>query len=137
MDGKSMNESKTRLLASIGTFSLFVEMISNEKECGKGISEPMSHFGNNMFLKFNKKEHEKGISELMSCFSSNAFSESNKKKECFTQINIQEPILCFANNAIILGNNSIAPLSINVRPSLPFHPLHFILFHLFQITPNL
>ncbi len=78
-----MDESRTHLLASIGTFCLFGETISNEKECGKGISELISRFGNNMFSKSNKNEHEKGISELMSCFGSNAFSESNEKEQCF------------------------------------------------------
>jgi hypothetical protein len=36
MDGKSMDENRTYLLASIGTFCLFVEMIFNKKTMQKG-----------------------------------------------------------------------------------------------------
>jgi hypothetical protein len=36
MDGKWMDESRTYLLASIGTFCLFVETISNKKTMQKG-----------------------------------------------------------------------------------------------------
>ncbi len=136
VDGKLMDESRTRLLTSISTFCLFIETVSNEKERGKGISEPMLCFGSNMFLKSNEKEHEKGISESMLCFGNNAFSKSNKKEQCFAQINIQEPIRCFANNVTIFGNNSIGPLSRNVGLSLPFHPLHFIFFHSSRVAPK-
>ncbi len=55
IDGNLVDESRTRLLTSIGTFSLFVETISNEKQHKKRISEPMSHFGSNAFLESNKK----------------------------------------------------------------------------------
>ncbi len=54
VDGESMDESRTFLLASIGIFCLFVETISNEKEHGKSINELMPHF-NNMFSKSNQK----------------------------------------------------------------------------------
>jgi hypothetical protein len=30
----------------------------------------------------------------------------------------------------------VGPLSINVGPSFPFHPLHFIFFHSFQVAPS-
>jgi hypothetical protein len=36
-------------------FCFFVEMVSNEKESEKNISEPMSWFNNNTFLESNKK----------------------------------------------------------------------------------
>jgi len=49
VDGKSMDESLTRLLESISIFCLFVETISNEKERKKRISEPMSSFNNTFF----------------------------------------------------------------------------------------
>jgi hypothetical protein len=49
LDGESVDESRTHLLASIGTFCLFVKIISNGKEQEKSISELMSHFGNNTF----------------------------------------------------------------------------------------
>jgi len=61
VDGKLLDESWTHLLASIGNFCLFIEIISNEKECGKGISEPMPHFDSNMFSKSKEKVCEKGI----------------------------------------------------------------------------
>ncbi len=41
MDGKSLDENKTHLLTSTSTFCLFIETISNEKECEKGISQLM------------------------------------------------------------------------------------------------
>jgi hypothetical protein len=34
----------------------------------------------------------------------------------------------------IFGNNFVGPLCINVGPSLPFHPLHFLFFHSSQIS---
>jgi hypothetical protein len=65
LDGESVDESITHLLASIGTFCLFVEIVSDGKE------------------------QEKSISELMSCFGNNTFSESNEKVQCVIQIGIQ------------------------------------------------
>jgi hypothetical protein len=53
VDGKLMDGSITHFFASIGTFYFFVEIISNKKERGKGISELMPRFGNNAFLKSN------------------------------------------------------------------------------------
>ncbi len=47
LDGELVDESKTHLLASIGTFCVFVKIISNGKEQEKSISELMSRFGNN------------------------------------------------------------------------------------------
>jgi hypothetical protein len=79
IDGKSMDESRTYLFASISTFCLFVEMVSNEKEHENNISESMPHFDNSAFLKSNEKERGKGINELMSHFSNHMFSESNEK----------------------------------------------------------
>jgi hypothetical protein len=64
VNGKLVDESRTCLFTSIGTFCLFVEIVSNEKQHKKRVSEPMSHFGNNAFL------------------------ESNKKVQCVTQIGI-------------------------------------------------
>jgi hypothetical protein len=55
VDGKSMDESLTRLLESISIFCLFVETISNEKERKKRIIELMSSFGNKTFFESNKK----------------------------------------------------------------------------------
>jgi hypothetical protein len=55
VDGKSMDESITRLLQSVSIFCLFVETIYNEKERKKRISEPMSSFNNNTFFESNKK----------------------------------------------------------------------------------
>jgi hypothetical protein len=89
LDGKLMDESKTCLLASIDTYCLFIEMVSNEKEREKGISEPMSCFDNTTFLESNKKESTKGISELMSRFGNNVFAESKEKVQCIAQISIQ------------------------------------------------
>jgi len=37
VDGESMDESGTHLLASIGTFCLFIKIVSNEKKCEKNI----------------------------------------------------------------------------------------------------
>jgi hypothetical protein len=50
-----MDETITCFQASIDVFCLFVETISNEKECGNDIHEPMLHFGNNVFSKYNEK----------------------------------------------------------------------------------
>jgi hypothetical protein len=50
-----MDENRTHFLASIGTFYMFVETISKEKEC------------------------ENNINKLMLCFGNNAVSESNEK----------------------------------------------------------
>jgi hypothetical protein len=72
----------------------------------------------------------------MSCFDSNAFSNSNEKVQCFTRIGIQKPTPHFTNNAIVLGNNSIGPSSINVGPSLPFHLWHFLFCHSSQVAPR-
>jgi hypothetical protein len=83
-------------------------------------------FSSNAFSKSNEKEHGKGISEPISCFENNAFSNSNKKVQRVTQIDIQKPTPHFTNNTIVLGNNSIGPSSINVGPSLPFHLWHFL-----------
>jgi hypothetical protein len=84
IDGKSLDESATHLFASIGTFCLFIETISNKKERGKGINELMSHFSSNMFSAFKEKKHEKGITNMMSHFNNNAFSKSNEKVQCVT-----------------------------------------------------
>jgi hypothetical protein len=65
VDGKLMVKSRTHLLASIITFCLFIEMISNEKKHRNNINEPMSHFGNNAFLESNEKKHGKCINEPM------------------------------------------------------------------------
>jgi len=92
VDRESVDGNRKRLLASISTFCLFVEIVSNEKERRKSVSEPIPHFGNNVF------------------------SESNKKVQCIAYINIREPIPHFTNNVAIFGNNSIGPLSINVGP---------------------
>jgi hypothetical protein len=35
-------------------------MISNEKECGKGINEPMLHFDSDVFFESEEKERRKG-----------------------------------------------------------------------------
>jgi len=78
VDGKLMDDNRTYIFTSIGTFCLFVEMVSNTKERKKGISEPISHFGSNAFSKSNKKKCEKGTNEPMLHFGSNAFSKSNK-----------------------------------------------------------
>jgi hypothetical protein len=59
VDGKLMDKSRTCLLASIGTFCLFVEMIANKNKCGKGINELMPRFDNNVFSKSNEKECKK------------------------------------------------------------------------------
>jgi hypothetical protein len=61
VNGKLVDESRIRLLASIGIFCLFIETISNEKEHKKRNSEPMSHFGSNAFLESNKKVQRVGI----------------------------------------------------------------------------
>jgi hypothetical protein len=61
-------------------------------------------------------------------FGNNTFLESNEQEQHITQINIQEPILYFANNAAIFKKNFVGPLIINVGPSFPFHPLHFLFF---------
>jgi hypothetical protein len=50
---------------------------------------------------------------------------------------INELMPCLANNVIIFRNNSTNPLSINVGPFLPFHPLHFLLSHSFQLVPKM
>ncbi len=50
-----VDETITCLQTSIGMFCLFVETISNEKECGNGIHEPMLHFNNNVFSKSDEK----------------------------------------------------------------------------------
>jgi hypothetical protein len=65
VDGELVDENKTHLLASIGIFCLFVEIVFNEKECKKNISKPMPHFGNNTFSKSNKRYNAlpKSISE--------------------------------------------------------------------------
>jgi len=110
VDGKLLDENRIRFLASISTFCLFIERISNEKEHGKGINQLMPHFVNNGFLK------------------------SNEEVQHITRINTQKPILHFANNTVIFKNNSVGKPNINVGPSLPFHPLHFLFFHSFQIA---
>jgi hypothetical protein len=35
-------------------------------------------------------------------------------------------MLCLANNTVLSKNNLVGPLSINVGPSFPFHPLRFL-----------
>ncbi len=55
LDGESVDESRTHLLASIGTFCLFIEIVSNGKEQEKSISSLMSRFGNNTFSKSNER----------------------------------------------------------------------------------
>lgn len=50
---------------------------------------------------------------------------------------INELMPCLANNVIIFKNNSTNPLSINVGPFFPFHPLHFHLSHSFQLVPRM
>ncbi len=55
VDGKSMDESRTRLLAFIGTFYLFIKNNIQQKRTGKSISKLMLHFDSNPFLEFNKK----------------------------------------------------------------------------------
>jgi hypothetical protein len=107
-----MIQSKTCLLASIGTFCLFIKIVSNEKECKKNISELMLHFRNNTFL------------------------ESNEKVQFITRISIQEPIPHFVNNMLVFGKNVVGSLNINVGPFLQFHPLHFCFSYSFQVTPK-
>jgi len=107
-----VDETRMHLLASIGTFCLFVKTTSNEKEHGNGNNELMLHFGNN------------------------AFSESNENVQYIALIDIQESMPRFANNMIVSGNNFIDPSSINVGPSLPFHPLNFLFPHSFQVVPR-
>jgi len=136
VDGKLLDETRTCFLASIGTFFLSVKIISNEKECEKGITKPMPHFGNNPFSEFKERECKNDIIEMMSCFGSNTFSKSNKKVQHITQISIQELISCFTNNAVVFRNNLVSPLNINVGPSLPFHPLHFIIYLSTQVAPR-
>jgi hypothetical protein len=96
----------------------------------------MLHFDSNRFLKSNKKERGKGISEPMLCFNNNAFSKSNEKVQHLTQIGVQKPIPRFTNNVVVLGNDSIGPLSINVGPSRPFHLWHFLFCHSFRVAPK-
>jgi hypothetical protein len=73
VDGKLLDETRTHFLASIGTFFLSVKIISNEKECEKGITKPMPHFDNNPFSEFKERECKNGIIEMMSRFGSNTF----------------------------------------------------------------
>jgi hypothetical protein len=42
--------------------------------------------------------------------------------------------LHFDNNAFLFGINFAGPLSINVGPFFPFHPLYFLFSHSSQIT---
>jgi hypothetical protein len=72
----------------------------------------------------------------MPCFGNDAFSKSNKKEQRITRIGIQESILHLSNNATIFENNLVGPLNINVEPSLPFRPLHFLFSHSFQVAPR-
>jgi hypothetical protein len=44
---------------------------------------------------------------------------------------------CLANNVMIFKNSLTNPPSINVGPFLPFHPLHFLLSHSFQLVPRM
>jgi hypothetical protein len=50
-----VDETTMHLLASIGIFYFFVEIIFSEKNHGNGINEPMLCFGNNAFSKSNQK----------------------------------------------------------------------------------
>jgi len=70
----------------------------------------------------------------MPCFSNNSFLEFNEEVQCITRISIQKSILRFINNVAIFRNNSIGPLSINVGPSFPFHPLNFHFSHSSRIA---
>jgi hypothetical protein len=105
-----LDENRIRFLASISTFCLFIERISNEKEHGKGINQLMPHFGNNRFLK------------------------SNEEVQHVTRISIQKPILHFANNTIIFKNNSVGPPNINVGPTLS--PISLFAFSFFSFLSN-
>jgi hydrogenase maturation factor HypF (carbamoyltransferase family) len=60
-----------------------------------------------------------------------------QQRKCIVQIGIQEPMLCLENNATFSINNLVHPLSINVGPFFPFHPLHFLFFHSFRIAPRM
>ncbi len=55
VNGELVDENRTCFLASIGTFYLFVETVSKEKECKNNINKLMSRFGNNAFLESNEK----------------------------------------------------------------------------------
>jgi hypothetical protein len=79
VDGKLMDENKTHLLTSIGTFYFIIETISIEKECEKGLSQLMPHFDNNTFFNPRKKKTKKTSLNQCQVFSSNAFSKSNEK----------------------------------------------------------
>jgi len=46
VDVKLVDKTTMHLLPSIGIFYLFIETISNEKECENGISKPILHFQN-------------------------------------------------------------------------------------------
>jgi hypothetical protein len=74
-----MDESRTRLLTSIGTFCLFIETVSNKKERGKGISEPMPRFGSNMFLKSNEKNMRKALVNRCHVLATTHFRNPTKK----------------------------------------------------------
>jgi hypothetical protein len=45
--------------------------------------------------------------------------------------------IAFHKQHDFFGNNSIGPLSINVGPSLPFHPLYFLFSHSSQVIPKM
>ncbi len=70
-------------------------------------------------------------------FGNNVYLKSNEKVKCIVRINVQEPTPCSINNVTILANKSVGPPNVNVGPSLPFHPLHFLFFHSFQVTPRM
>jgi len=68
----------------------------------------------------------------MFCFFVKTISNEKKNKN-----GINELMPPLANNVIIFKNNLTSPLSINVGPFLPFHPLHFLLSHSFQLVPRM
>ncbi len=104
VDGKSLDESRTCLFTSISNLCLFVEIIPNKNMCKNGISEPMLHFDNNMFLKSKGKKCKKGIIEPMLHFNNNTFLKS-KGKKC--KKGIIEPMLHFGNNTFSKSNKKV------------------------------
>jgi hypothetical protein len=66
------------------------------------------------------------------CFFVETISNEKKNKN-----GINELMPRLANNVIVFRNNLTSPLSLNVGPFLPFHPLHFLLSHSFQLVPRM
>ncbi len=128
MDGKLMDESKPFSLDLLVLVAFSLKQYPTKKNTKRAWVNLCPSFNNKVFLKSNEKEHRKGISDWC-CVLTTCFWNPTRRLNQYPRTNI-----AFCKQCVYFQKQFGWPT--NVGPSLPFHPLHIILFYSSWVVPK-